>query len=85
MYPNFMEHPTSRSGSSEGGHLRRASRASGSEGQQPLDTFCPEAIIRASEFTFSNRLSLNLLKPCQSLASPKSGSTHTARLRRALR
>ncbi len=58
MYPNFMEHPTSRSGSSEGGHLRRAFRASGSEGQQPLDTFCPEAIIRASEFTFSNRLSL---------------------------
>ena len=48
-------------------------------------TFCPEAIIRASVFTFSSRLSLNLLKPCHSLASPNSGSTHTARLLRALR
>lgn len=48
-------------------------------------TFCPQASIKASEFTFSNRLSLNLLKPCHSFASPKSGSTHTARLLRALR
>jgi hypothetical protein len=48
-------------------------------------TFCPEAIMRASAFTFSNRLSLNLLRPCHSLASPKSGSTHTARFLRALR
>ena len=47
--------------------------------------FCPEAVMRASEFTFSKRLSLNLPKPCHSLASPKSGSTHTARLLRALR
>jgi hypothetical protein len=41
--------------------------------------------MRASVFTFSSRLSLNRLKPCHSLASPKSGSTYTARLRRALR
>lgn len=48
-------------------------------------TFCPEAIMRASAFTFSSPLSLNRLDPCHSLASPKSGSTHTARLRSALR
>jgi hypothetical protein len=47
--------------------------------------FCPEAIIRASVLTFSSPLSLNLLDPCHSLASPNSGSTHTARLRKALR
>ncbi|CAA9458693.1 MAG: hypothetical protein AVDCRST_MAG58-1997 [uncultured Rubrobacteraceae bacterium] len=43
-------------------------------------TFCPEAIMSASEFTFSSPLSLNLLDTCHSLASPNSGSTHTARL-----
>jgi hypothetical protein len=42
--------------------------------------FCPAAMSKASAFTFSNVLSRNLLDPCQSLASPKSGSTHTARL-----
>src|SRR5215213_4813083 len=34
-----------------------------------LLTFWPAAIIRASLFTFSNLLSLNLLRPCRSLAS----------------
>jgi len=34
-------------------------------------TFCPVAIIRASVFTFSSRLILTLLIPCQSLASAK--------------
>src|ERR671917_1638363 len=48
-------------------------------------TFWPAAVIRASVFTFSSRLSLNLPAPCHPLASAKSGSTHTARLRRALR
>src|SRR5215210_3938534 len=47
-------------------------------------TFCPDAIMSASEFTFSSPLNLKRLDPCHSLASPKSGSTHTARLRRAL-
>jgi hypothetical protein len=47
--------------------------------------FCPAAINSASAFTFSSRLSLNLLKPCQSLASPNRGSTHTARFLMALR
>src|SRR5215203_5198648 len=48
-------------------------------------TFCPEAIIRASALTFSSPLSLNLRKPCHSLASANSGSTHTARFLSALR
>jgi hypothetical protein len=47
--------------------------------------FCPEAINSASALTFSSRLSLKRLNPCQSLASPNSGSTHTARLLMALR
>jgi hypothetical protein len=42
-------------------------------------TFCPEAIISASAFTFSSPLSLKRLKPCQSLASPKTGSTFCSR------
>ena len=42
--------------------------------------FCPDAIMRASEFTFSSPLSLNLLDPCHSLASANTGSTHTALL-----
>jgi hypothetical protein len=45
--------------------------------------FCPEAISSASMFTFSNLLSLNLRKACQSLASPNNGSTHTRLLRSA--
>ena len=45
--------------------------------------FWPAAIIRASAFTFSSRLSLNLLSPCQSFASPNNGSTHTRLLRKA--
>lgn len=48
-------------------------------------TFCPEATIRASVFTFSSSLGLKRLKPCHSFASPNKGSTHTARLRKALR
>ena len=50
-----------------------------------LFTFCPAAMSSASAFTFSNRLSLKRLKPCQSLASPNSGSTHTACFLIALR
>lgn len=45
--------------------------------------FCPAAITMASAFTRQSVLSLNLLMPCHSLASPKSGSTHTLRLRNA--
>jgi hypothetical protein len=45
--------------------------------------FCPEAINKASPFTFSIPRSLNLRKPCQSLASANIGSTHTRRLRKA--
>jgi hypothetical protein len=40
--------------------------------------FCPEAIICASEFTYSSRLSLNHLNLCHSLAYPNKSSTHTA-------
>src|SRR5215210_6370086 len=40
-------------------------------------TFWPEAISKASMFTFSSLRSRNLLIPCQSLASANSGSTHT--------
>jgi hypothetical protein len=45
--------------------------------------FSAEAISSASMFAFSNLLSLNLRKPCQSLASPNVGSTHTRRLLRS--
>ena len=45
--------------------------------------FCPEAITSASAFTRQSLLSLNLLMPCHSLASPNMGSTHTLRLRNA--
>jgi hypothetical protein len=48
-----------------------------------LLTFWPAAVIKASPFTFSNLLSLNLLRPCRSLASANSGSTHTRLLRNA--
>jgi hypothetical protein len=47
--------------------------------------FCPEAIMRASKFTFSSPLNLNLLNPCHSLASANRGSTHTWRFPMALR
>jgi hypothetical protein len=47
--------------------------------------FCPAAVNRASTFTFSNPRNRNLLAPCQSLASPKRGSTHTWRFLSALR
>ena len=40
--------------------------------------------MSASEFTFSSPLSLNLLKPYHSLASPNRGSIHTARFLSAL-
>ena len=43
--------------------------------------FCPAAITSASTFTRQSLLSLKRLIPCHSLASPKSGSTHTCRLR----
>jgi hypothetical protein len=46
--------------------------------------FCPAAITMASAFTRQSLLSLNLLIPCYSLASPNIGSTHTLRLRNAL-
>ena len=42
-------------------------------------TFWPEATSRASAFAFSSPRSLNLLIPCQYLASAKSGSIHTLR------
>ena len=45
--------------------------------------FCPAAITMASAFTRQSVLSLNLLMPCHSLASPNIGSTHTLRLRNA--
>ena len=45
--------------------------------------FCPAAITIASAFTLQSVLSLNLLIPCHSLASPNIGSTHTFRLRNA--
>jgi hypothetical protein len=45
--------------------------------------FCPAAITSASMFTPLSVLSLKRLIPCHSLASPKSGSTHTLRLRNA--
>jgi hypothetical protein len=45
--------------------------------------FCPVAINSASAFTRQSVLSLNLLIPCHSLASPNIGSTHTLRLRNA--
>jgi hypothetical protein len=45
--------------------------------------FCPVAITIASAFTRQSVLSLNLLIPCHSLASPNMGSTHTLRLRKA--
>jgi hypothetical protein len=45
--------------------------------------FCAVAINSASAFTRQSVLSLNLLIPCHSLASPKIGSTHTLRLRNA--
>ncbi len=43
--------------------------------------FCPAAIINASQLTRQSRRNRKRLNPCQSLASAKSGSTHTARLR----
>jgi hypothetical protein len=47
-------------------------------------TFCPEAISKASLFTFSSLRSLNLLIPCHySLASANKGSTHTLLFLRA--
>ena len=45
--------------------------------------FCPVAINSASAFTRQSLLSLNLLIPCHSLASPNMGLTHTLRLRNA--
>lgn len=46
-------------------------------------TFWPEVVSSASAFTFTSRLSLNLLMPCRSFASAKSGSTHIRFFRRA--
>jgi hypothetical protein len=48
-----------------------------------LFIFFPAATMSVSMFTFFSLLSLNLSIPCHSLASMKSGSTHTARLRSA--
>jgi hypothetical protein len=45
--------------------------------------FCPAAVTSASTFTRQSLLSLNLLIPCHSLASPNIGSTHTLRLPKA--
>jgi hypothetical protein len=46
--------------------------------------FCPAAMSGASAFTFSTLRNRNLLDPCQSLASPKRGSTHIARFLKRL-
>src|SRR5215213_8281649 len=48
-------------------------------------TFCPVAVIRASELTLSSPLSLNFPKRCDSLTSANSVSTYAARLGNALR
>jgi hypothetical protein len=47
--------------------------------------FCPAAVRRASVLTLGRRRRRKRRRPCQSLASPKSGSTHTLRFRRAFR
>src|SRR5215217_1259402 len=71
-----------------GSERRRAIACAADLGPWPCEAsnllvFCPAATISASMFAFSSILSLNLSIPCHSLASPKSGSTHTARLRSA--
>ena len=45
--------------------------------------FCPVAVSRACVLTLGRRRSRKRRSPCQSLASPNSGSTQTLRLRRA--
>ena len=45
--------------------------------------FCPEAVIKTSQFARSSVLSLILSMPCHCLASPKSGSIHTCLFRMA--
>ena len=67
---------------------RRASTCANFLGPLPQNVrsrfmFCPVAITIASAFTRQSVLSLNLLIPCHSLASPNMGSTHTLRLRNA--
>jgi hypothetical protein len=67
---------------------RRASTCANFLGPLPENVssrfmFCPAAITIASAFTRQSLLSLNLLIPCHSLASPNIGSTHTLRLRNA--
>jgi hypothetical protein len=67
---------------------RRASTCANFLGPLPENVssrfmFCPVAINSASAFTRQSLLSLNLLIPCHSLASPNIGSTHTLRLRNA--
>ena len=75
------------------GRNRRAVGASGApfgHGRRPHPRlrssrfrFCPAAISSASALTFQSPGRRNRFRPCQSLASPKSGSTHTLRLRMA--
>jgi hypothetical protein len=67
---------------------RRASTCASLLGPLPENVssrfmFCPAAITIASAFIRQSLLSLKRLIPCHSLASPKSGSTHTLRLRNA--
>src|SRR5215212_3428697 len=67
---------------------RRASTCANFLGPLPENVssrfmFWPAAITIASAFTRQSLLSLNLLIPCHSLASPNIGSTHTLRLRKA--
>ena len=67
---------------------RRAATCAGFFGLQPSKasnrfTFWPEAISKASMFTFLSLRSRNLLIPCQSLASANSGSIHTLRFLKA--
>ena len=53
------------------------------EGEQPLDVLAGGDQQASLMFTFSSRLSLNLRRPCRSLASANRGSTHTLLLRKA--
>src|SRR6266566_4573495 len=70
---------------------KEAQKASVGNGRRPHPRFlsnrfrfCPAAIRKASLLTRQRSRKRKRRKPCQSLASANSGSTHTLRLRRAL-
>jgi hypothetical protein len=67
---------------------RSAATCAGLLGPRPPNSssrfmFCPEAVIKTSQFARSSVLSLILPIPCHCLASPKSGSIHTCLFRMA--